>query len=229
MPDSCLPYLKQFSSPDSLIPDPYNSLDYNRYDYARSNPLKYTDPSGHSPVLIGIFEIIVGGLVFIGGIIHYDGRRRAPEESSGCQATLSACFSSHKYKDYKDHEQIDPKEFDDMLETVAKDIDSKIRTPFDPARADYDTPFFTGNPRFGEENRPDQTVCFGADCYQQSGVNYVAQGMYAANSGQDLDNAKSQADNWNQWMYRHDAREDELYWLEYGYNYYKERKNNQPR
>ncbi len=47
------PYLKQFSSPDSLIPDPYNSLDYNRYDYARSNPLKYTDPSGHWPDLIG--------------------------------------------------------------------------------------------------------------------------------------------------------------------------------
>jgi RHS repeat-associated protein len=43
------PYLKHFVSPDSLIPDPYNSLDYNRYDYARSNPLKYTDPSGHEP------------------------------------------------------------------------------------------------------------------------------------------------------------------------------------
>lgn len=41
------PYLKQFSSPDSLIPDPYNSLDYNRYSYVRYNPLRYNDPSGH--------------------------------------------------------------------------------------------------------------------------------------------------------------------------------------
>jgi len=41
------PYLKQFSSPDSLIPDPYNCLDYNRYAYARSNPIRYNDPSGH--------------------------------------------------------------------------------------------------------------------------------------------------------------------------------------
>jgi hypothetical protein len=39
-------------SPDSLIPDPYNTLDYSRFDYARSNPLKYTDPSRHTPVCI---------------------------------------------------------------------------------------------------------------------------------------------------------------------------------
>ncbi|NLG96702.1 MAG: hypothetical protein GX491_05015 [Chloroflexi bacterium] len=37
-----------FISPDSLIPDPYNPLDWNRYSYARNNPVKYTDPSGHA-------------------------------------------------------------------------------------------------------------------------------------------------------------------------------------
>jgi hypothetical protein len=36
-------------SPDTLIPDPGNPLDYNRYAYTAYNPLKYTDPSGHSP------------------------------------------------------------------------------------------------------------------------------------------------------------------------------------
>jgi len=30
-----------------LIPDPGNPLDFNRYGYARYNPLKYTDPTGH--------------------------------------------------------------------------------------------------------------------------------------------------------------------------------------
>ena len=150
-------------------------------------------------------------------------------ESFGCNGTLSECFSNHEVKDFKDHEQIDPKEFDDMLETVANDIDSKIRTKFDLARSDYDTPFYTGNPTSGEKNRPDQTVCFDADCYQQSGVNYVAQGMYAANSGQDLDDAKSQANDWNKFWYDHEARKDELYWLEYGYNYYKNRKKSQPK
>jgi RHS repeat-associated protein len=41
------PYNTQFTSPDSIIPNHYNPLDYNRYAYARYNPLKYTDPTGH--------------------------------------------------------------------------------------------------------------------------------------------------------------------------------------
>jgi hypothetical protein len=41
------PYLNHFTQPDSIVPDPYNSQDWNRYSYARNNPLKYTDPSGH--------------------------------------------------------------------------------------------------------------------------------------------------------------------------------------
>lgn len=39
----------QFNQPDSIIPDSYNSLDWNRYAYARHNPISYTDPSGHRP------------------------------------------------------------------------------------------------------------------------------------------------------------------------------------
>lgn len=38
-----------FGSPDTLIPDPYNPLDWNRYQYARGNPVNYNDPSGHMP------------------------------------------------------------------------------------------------------------------------------------------------------------------------------------
>ncbi|HNN13213.1 MAG TPA: RHS repeat-associated core domain-containing protein, partial [Anaerolineales bacterium] len=41
------PYLNHFTQPDSIVPDPYNSQDYDRYAYARNNPLRYTDPSGH--------------------------------------------------------------------------------------------------------------------------------------------------------------------------------------
>jgi hypothetical protein len=40
----------QYQSPDKLIPDPYNPQDWNRYSYARNNPLNYKDPSGHVPV-----------------------------------------------------------------------------------------------------------------------------------------------------------------------------------
>jgi RHS repeat-associated protein len=50
------PSLGRFTSPDTIIPDQYNSLDWDRYTYTRNNPLIYTDPTGHNPVwvLIGL-------------------------------------------------------------------------------------------------------------------------------------------------------------------------------
>jgi RHS repeat-associated protein len=41
------PYLNHMTQPDSIVPDPHNSQDYDRYSYVRNNPLRYTDPSGH--------------------------------------------------------------------------------------------------------------------------------------------------------------------------------------
>ncbi len=41
-------YLNRFISPDTIIPDPANPQTLNRYSYAQNNPLRYTDPSGHS-------------------------------------------------------------------------------------------------------------------------------------------------------------------------------------
>jgi len=43
-------YLNRFLSPDTIVPDPYNPLDYDRYSYARNNPVRYNDPSGHIPL-----------------------------------------------------------------------------------------------------------------------------------------------------------------------------------
>jgi RHS repeat-associated protein len=41
------PALGRFLTPDSLIPDPLNSQDWNRYAYVRNDPLNLVDPSGH--------------------------------------------------------------------------------------------------------------------------------------------------------------------------------------
>ena len=43
------PEIGRFISADTIIPNPGNPLDLNRYAYVRSNPLKYIDPTGHDP------------------------------------------------------------------------------------------------------------------------------------------------------------------------------------
>ena len=44
------PALGTFVSPDSMVPNPASVIDYNRFLYARGNPLKYSDPTGHDPL-----------------------------------------------------------------------------------------------------------------------------------------------------------------------------------
>jgi RHS repeat-associated protein len=44
------PYLNRFIQPDTIVPDPGNQQALNRYSYALGNPLKYTDPSGHTVI-----------------------------------------------------------------------------------------------------------------------------------------------------------------------------------
>jgi RHS repeat-associated protein len=42
-------YLNRWAQPDSIIPDQYNPLDWDRYSFVRNNPIRYTDPDGHRP------------------------------------------------------------------------------------------------------------------------------------------------------------------------------------
>ena len=50
---------------DNYVLDAHNSQDYNRYSYARNNPLKYSDPSGESVIAAIAIGAIVGA--YIGG------------------------------------------------------------------------------------------------------------------------------------------------------------------
>jgi RHS repeat-associated protein len=45
--------LGRFTSADTIVPDPANPQDLNRYSYVRNNPLRYVDPSGHEPCANG--------------------------------------------------------------------------------------------------------------------------------------------------------------------------------
>jgi RHS repeat-associated protein len=54
----------RFISPDTVVSEPYNPQNLNRYSYCLNNPLKYTDPSGHDKVIVqepdGTYTIMDG-------------------------------------------------------------------------------------------------------------------------------------------------------------------------
>jgi RHS repeat-associated protein len=59
------PALGRFISADTIVPNPGNPQDLNRYAYGRNNPLTYIDDDGHLPI---IPILIVGGLVALKAI-----------------------------------------------------------------------------------------------------------------------------------------------------------------
>ncbi|MBC6962635.1 MAG: hypothetical protein DWB48_07870, partial [Nitrosomonas sp.] len=42
--------LGRFLSADTIVPNPLDPQDLNRFSYVRNNPLRYIDPSGHDPM-----------------------------------------------------------------------------------------------------------------------------------------------------------------------------------
>jgi len=42
------PYINRFLQPDTIVPGAANPQAWNRYSYVLGNPLKYTDPTGHT-------------------------------------------------------------------------------------------------------------------------------------------------------------------------------------
>ncbi len=42
-----LPGVGRFASADTIVPDPMNPQQFNRYTYVLNNPLRFTDPTGH--------------------------------------------------------------------------------------------------------------------------------------------------------------------------------------
>ena len=61
------PVIARFFSPDKYVANSTFTQDFNRYSYARNNPLMYTDPSGEFAFLAPMISGIIMG-VFQGAI-----------------------------------------------------------------------------------------------------------------------------------------------------------------
>ncbi|MCL2026984.1 MAG: FG-GAP-like repeat-containing protein [Bacteroidales bacterium] len=63
------PVLARFLSPDPYVPDATYTQDFNRYTYARNNPLSYIDPTGE---IVWFVPVIIGAVVgsYVGGALQ---------------------------------------------------------------------------------------------------------------------------------------------------------------
>ncbi len=52
------PVLGRFISADTIVPDPSNPQDLNRYSYVRNNSINYSDPTGHNSVRDCLFVTV---------------------------------------------------------------------------------------------------------------------------------------------------------------------------
>jgi len=73
------PHLGRFIQPDTIVPYPTDPQSFNRYAYARNNPIRYIDPTGHSwwdsfkswigsivGIFAGIFITAISGNFWLG-------------------------------------------------------------------------------------------------------------------------------------------------------------------
>jgi RHS repeat-associated protein len=87
------PALGRFIQPDSIVPlASQGTQAYDRYAYTNNNPVRYTDPTGHS---IGpVFGAIFLGCVIAGGILAYDIFTTSPTKADRVPAPTSKDVTS---------------------------------------------------------------------------------------------------------------------------------------
>ena len=234
-------------TPDTIVPDPTNPQTFNRYSYVNNNPVNFTDPTGHYSCNISFNK----AGVCVDAILSYEQQYHVEDMAGqldaisppdypdnplygfGCTDTLVECFHQGFLKEFEDNEQINQQEFDDLLYAVAEDlythdIPTTITGQWIAGRGAYDTPFYNGGGRGGDErNAPydsNQQICLEQGCFGRSEINYFAQGMWAAAGGYTLEEALAQTEAWNISSYPSmiitGVPEGKMYWTEYGYNWY---------
>jgi len=155
-----------------------------------------------------------------------------------CEFSLPDCFGDVVYlKDFSGNDEDNPvpiSEFEDFADKVAEDLHTHELTwpGYLSGRGVYDTPFYNGGQSTRRTDDPntetgfwpaDQQVCIETiGCSGRSEINYIAQGMWGAATGEPLPISEAIVRLWKGWEYRDKPSEDTLFWLRYGYEYYQQ-------
>jgi RHS repeat-associated protein len=230
------PSLGRFSQPDSIIPEQSQGVQaWDRYAYTNNNPLLYTDPSGHCIICIAVGIAILAAATSPIWQPQIEQLRQPRIQNdpngSGCTNSLTSCYQQGILAELESG-HVEEDEFNQLMETVATDMEEGMVLP-NPVgglltgRDTFDTPFYNGGGRGGLENPPyesSQTVCIGDQgCWERSDINYFAQGMWSAESGESLETALWTTEQWNSTSYSLSSPDiqGKLYWTQYGYLWYK--------
>ncbi|MCB8953074.1 MAG: RHS repeat-associated core domain-containing protein [Ardenticatenales bacterium] len=235
-----LPGIGRFVSADTFVPDATNPQSHNRFSYTYNNPIKYTDPSGHCvfvPPFDTIACIALLTLTLTGDTPLPPPNYPVNAPGPGvCSLSLPNCFGDIVYlKDFSGYGEDNPipiAEFEEFADKVAEDLYTHDLTwpGYLSDRGTYDTPFCNGGEserRTGDSDAPNglwpanQQVCIETiGCSGRSEVNYIAQGMWGAATGEPLPISEAIVRLWKGWEYGEKPSEDTLFWLQYGYDYY---------
>jgi RHS repeat-associated protein len=194
------PALGRFAQADSIVPAGVQG--YDRYAYVSNNPVKFTDPSGHDPVLFMI--LLISAFILTGDSIQpaqlptisvppikptfppldnngngipetADPNHPAVEGGSGSNCSsenYTECFYEGRTLNINDGDLQLDREQLGQLE-LAIYYDLNKRDLSVKDRYKYDTPFWDHFVSPGN-------VCLDGKCYSRTEVNYAGQGMYSA-------------------------------------------------
>jgi len=236
------PALGTFLSPDTLVPDAGRVVDYNRFLYVRGNPLRYSDPTGHC-----VFAPPFDTLVCVALLAFTMASSASPPPPSypingsspqKCTDSLPDCFGDVvRLKDFGNSGSDNPipiKEFNAFADKVAADLHNHdVDWPgLSGGRATYDTPFYNGgqserrtgdpNAQIGMFPAAQQACIESVGCAGRSEINYIAQGMWGARTGESKPVSVAIVRAWKFVEYQDTPSEGTLFWLQYGYDYYQQ-------
>ena len=240
------PAIGRFLQPDSIVTKPANPQGFNRYSYVNNQTINLTDPTGHfSCKGLNDYQCRIRHRKLLEANNNENGDDDPGYHAKpwwkwrfgkyhDCELTYKECFYDWGLGILKlsEGQQIDPDQFEDLLRAVYYDLKMKDKgmplISWWPSRYEYDTPFWNPDyPGYVDPNtqqyvrvpREDVSVCFGQSCYKRSDINFFAQGMWGAISGQTLEGTINTAASFKAIAHHGEALlVNTQYWVTFGYN-----------